>query len=83
MAAPEKAPTNACEDEDGIPNHQVSRFQKMAAIKARKNNDHHLMTKHHISFYRFCNGIGNTMIFKNKKGNKIKQGCPDHRLCWR
>ena len=32
-AAPAKPPINVCEDEEGIPYHHVSKFQKMAAIK--------------------------------------------------
>jgi hypothetical protein len=36
MAAPEKAPINVWEEEDGMPNHQVSRFQKIAAKVVRK-----------------------------------------------
>jgi hypothetical protein len=36
MAAPENAPIKACDDDDGIPNHQVSRFQKMAASRPEK-----------------------------------------------
>src|SRR5690606_11923064 len=32
IAAPAKPPINVCEDEEGMPNHQVSRFQLMAAI---------------------------------------------------
>ena len=33
--APHKPPTSAWDELDGIPNHQVSRFQRMAAIKAQ------------------------------------------------
>lgn len=30
-AAPAKPPMSVCDDDDGIPNHQVKRFQKVAA----------------------------------------------------
>ena len=36
IAAPAKPPMSVCEDEEGIPNHQVNRFQKIAAIKPDK-----------------------------------------------
>ena len=29
--APAKPPINVCDDEEGIPNHQVNKFQKVAA----------------------------------------------------
>src|SRR5436190_1098119 len=32
MAAPAKPPINVCDEDDGMPYHQVSRFQQMAAI---------------------------------------------------
>jgi hypothetical protein len=32
MAAPAKPPIRVCEEEDGIPFHQVTRFQVIAAI---------------------------------------------------
>ncbi len=35
-AAPTSPPINACEDDDGSPNHQVARFQAMAPIKPAK-----------------------------------------------
>ena len=35
-AAPAKPPINVCEEEEGIPNHQVSKFQQMAAISPEK-----------------------------------------------
>lgn len=31
-AAPAKPPINVCEDDEGIPYHQVSKFQQIAAI---------------------------------------------------
>ena len=36
IAAPANPPIRVCEEEDGIPNHQVSRFQIMAAIMPAK-----------------------------------------------
>src|SRR5580765_7975716 len=36
MAAPIKPPIRVCEELDGIPNHQVSRFQAMAPISPEK-----------------------------------------------
>src|SRR5208283_3000862 len=33
--APHNPPTRACDELDGIPNHQVKRFQRMAAIRAQ------------------------------------------------
>ena len=36
MAAPAKPPINVCDEEDGMPYHQVSRFQQMAAITPDK-----------------------------------------------
>ena len=36
IAAPAKPPIKVCEEEEGIPYHQVSKFQKMAAIKPEK-----------------------------------------------
>ena len=36
IAAPAKPPISVCEEEEGIPYHQVSKFQKMAAIKPEK-----------------------------------------------
>src|SRR5690242_1066135 len=35
-AAPIMPPISACDDEDGIPNHQVTRFQVMAPIRPAK-----------------------------------------------
>ena len=32
-AAPAKPPISVCEELDGMPNHQVSRFQEMAAMR--------------------------------------------------
>ena len=34
--APTKPPTSACEDEEGMPNHQVIKFQEMAPLNAPK-----------------------------------------------
>ena len=31
-----KPPIKVCEEEDGIPNHQVSKFQQIAAIRPEK-----------------------------------------------
>jgi hypothetical protein len=36
MAAPAKPPIRVCEDDEGIPNHQVSRFQMIAAMSPEK-----------------------------------------------
>ena len=36
MAAPAKPPIKVCEEEEGIPYHQVSKFQKIAANKPEK-----------------------------------------------
>ena len=36
IAAPAKPPINVCEDEEGMPNHQVSKFQIIAAIRPEK-----------------------------------------------
>ena len=36
IAAPAKPPIKVCEEEEGIPYHQVSKFQKIAAIKPEK-----------------------------------------------
>src|SRR4030095_7011591 len=36
IAAPANPPINVCEEEEGIPNHQVSKFHEMAAIKPEK-----------------------------------------------
>src|SRR6187431_120922 len=36
IAAPANPPMRVCEDDDGIPNHQVRRFQEMAAIRPEK-----------------------------------------------
>src|SRR5215216_4564170 len=33
IAAPASPPINVCDDEEGIPNHHVNRFQIIAAIK--------------------------------------------------
>ena len=33
IAAPAKPPISVCEEEEGIPYHQVSRFQEIAASK--------------------------------------------------
>src|SRR6478672_1566441 len=35
-AAPAKPPIKVCEEEEGIPNHQVSKFQMIAAINPEK-----------------------------------------------
>src|ERR1700722_2563786 len=35
-AAPIKPPNNVCDELDGMPNHQVRRFQQMAAIRPLK-----------------------------------------------
>ena len=36
IAAPAKPPISVCDEEDGIPYHHVSKFQKIAAIKPEK-----------------------------------------------
>ena len=36
MAAPAKPPINVCDDDEGMPFHQVNRFQTMAAITPAK-----------------------------------------------
>ncbi|MCY1559969.1 hypothetical protein D9M68_970560 [compost metagenome] len=36
MAAPAKPPIRVCEEEEGIPRHQVNRFQVIAAIRPEK-----------------------------------------------
>ena len=36
IAAPAKPPIRVCEEEEGIPYHQVSRFQNMAASNPEK-----------------------------------------------
>ena len=36
MAAPAKPPINVWEDEEGMPSHQVNKFQRMAAIRPEK-----------------------------------------------
>src|SRR5882757_5302489 len=36
MAAPIKPPIRVCEELDGMPNHQVSKFQAMAPIRPEK-----------------------------------------------
>src|SRR4030095_3277730 len=36
IAAPINPPINVCEELEGIPNHQVSKFQQMAAINPEK-----------------------------------------------
>ena len=36
IAAPANPPIRVCDDEDGIPNHQVKRFQEIAAISPEK-----------------------------------------------
>ena len=36
MAAPANPPINVCDEDDGIPYHQVSRFQKIAASSPEK-----------------------------------------------
>ena len=35
-AAPAKPPIKVCDEEEGIPNHQVSKFQKVAASKPER-----------------------------------------------
>ena len=36
MAAPANAPISVCDEDDGIPNHQVNKFQNIAAINPEK-----------------------------------------------
>ena len=36
MPAPANPPMSVCEDDEGMPNHQVRRFQKMAATRPEK-----------------------------------------------
>jgi hypothetical protein len=36
IAAPANPPINVCDEEDGMPRHQVKRFQMIAAIKPEK-----------------------------------------------
>src|SRR5688572_7072619 len=36
IAAPAKPPIRVCEDDEGMPNHQVSRFHEIAAINPEK-----------------------------------------------
>src|SRR5258705_8523064 len=36
IAAPAKPPIKVCEDDEGMPNHQVSKFHAIAAIKPEK-----------------------------------------------
>jgi hypothetical protein len=39
IAAPAKPPISVCDELEGIPNHQVKRFQKIAANKPAKITD--------------------------------------------
>ena len=68
IAAPANPPINVCEEEEGMPNHQVNKFQHIAAIKP----DKYYQQCDKFTFYSFGNRIGNTMIFKNKKSDKIE-----------
>ena len=72
MAAPAKPPISVCEEEEGIPFHQVNRFQAMAAITPAR------------MIGKGMYGVGNAETaddtLGDEKGHKIEESRPYHRL---
>ena len=75
MAAPAKPPIRVCEEEDGIPFHQVTRFQVIAAITPANIMGRDILLYHSLGY---C--IGDTestyYIFGNEKGYEIEESSP-------
>jgi len=63
IAAPAKPPIKVCEEEEGIPYHQVSKFQKIAAIKPEKI----IGQGNKVFVNGFANRVGYCVVFKNPK----------------
>ena len=76
IAAPARPPINVCEEEEGIPHHQVKRFQIIAAINPEKIT----LQGNKVCLYSFSNGIGYAMVFKNEVGDKVEYRGPQHCL---
>ena len=76
MAAPAKPPIRVCEEEDGIPFHQVTRFQVIAAITPANIIGKVIYCS--TTVFGYC--IGDTestyYIFGNEKGNEIEESSP-------
>ena len=72
MAAPAKPPINVCDEDDGIANHQVARFQTMAAIKPEKTIGR--VTKLDSTVFETVSAIPNSPIIylDMKKATKLK-----------
>jgi hypothetical protein len=58
-----------CEEEAKPPGKQIPRN---GSDQTGKNHHHHIIPWYHITVDCFGNSICNTMVFKNKKGNRVK-----------
>ena len=75
--APTKPPTNACDDEDGMPNHQVIKFQEMAPPSAPNITALSIISFEIIPFPT----VLATCRPKNKKATKLKNAAQTTAAC--
>ena len=66
-----KSPISVWDEEEGIPNHQVTRFQVIAPIRPAKITSIISCPLTTSVLNRFGNGVGNAMVFKMKKATKL------------
>src|SRR5215207_736331 len=76
MAAPAKPPIRVCEEEEGMPNHQVSKFQAMAAIRPEKTTGRVI----HSSFTVLAMVFATPWSLKIKKAAKLNNAA--HTTAW-
>jgi hypothetical protein len=67
MPAPAKPPISVCDELDGMPNHQVIRFQVIAATRPANTTC-------------MVMNCSKTPVAYSKISKKVKEGSPKHRL---
>src|SRR5688500_12130675 len=72
MAAPANPPMSVCDEEEGIPNHQVSRFQVMAAISPAKTTFSMVMPSTTSGLTVLATVLATPWSLKIKKAAKLK-----------
>ena len=75
--APTKPPTKACEDDDGMPNHQVMRFHEIAPLSAPKMTALSIISFEMIPLPT----VSATCRPKNKKATKLKNAAQTTAAC--
>ena len=77
MAAPAKPPISVCEEEEGIPNHQVNKFQIMAATSPEKTTGKVIKSV----FTVLAIVLATPCSLKIKKAAKLKKAA--HTTAWK